>query len=101
MAAMRVVDPRADADLHAHRAQQVGHGGDVGQMGRRVARGAEPSGAQRLVRHGGHRALAVGARDVQGGEAPLRMAERLAEARDVLEPQLDAEGFERRKPVEQ
>jgi hypothetical protein len=29
------------------------------------------------------------------------MAERLAEARDVLEPQLDAEGFERGKPVEQ
>jgi len=32
VAAMRVIDPRADADLHAHRAQQIGHGGDVGQM---------------------------------------------------------------------
>jgi hypothetical protein len=75
--------------------------GDVGQVRGGVAGGADPCGAQRRVSHRRHRALAVGAGHVQGGEAPLRVAERLAEARDVLEPQLDAEGFERGKPIEQ
>ncbi len=75
--------------------------GDVGQVGRRVARGAQAGRAQRRVHHGRDRAFAVGAGDVQRGEAALGVAERLAESRDVLEPQLDAEGFERGKPIEQ
>ena len=75
--------------------------GDVGQMRRGVARGAQPAGAQRRVGHGRHRPLAVGAGDVQRGEAALGMAQRLAQQRDVLETELDPEGFEREETVEQ
>jgi hypothetical protein len=52
------------------------------------------------MRHRRHRSLAVGARDVQRGERTLRMIERLAETRDVVETQLDAEGLERKEALE-
>ncbi len=74
---------------------------EIAQMGRGITPGVDTGGAQRRVRHRGHRSLAVGARDVQGGEAPLRMTERLAEGGDVIEPQLDAEGLERKQTIEQ
>jgi hypothetical protein len=47
------------------------------------------------VDHRRDRTLAVGARDVDRGEAALGMAERRAEMGDVGEPELDAERFER------
>jgi len=53
------------------------------------------------VHHRGDGTLAVGAGDVQREEGALRMTERGAERADVLEPQLDAEGLEREKPIQQ
>ena len=52
------------------------------------------------MHHGGHRALAVGAGDVNGGERALRVAESLAEAGDVVEAELDAQRLEREEAVE-
>ena len=69
--------------------------GEVAQMGRRVSAGPDPCGPQRRVRHGGDRTLPVRACDVQRPERALRMPERLAEQRDVVEAQLDAERLER------
>ena len=50
--------------------------------------------------HRRHRSLTVRAGDVQRAECALRMAERLAESRDVLEAQLDAEVLEREETIE-
>ena len=74
--------------------------GQVGEMRRDVARGPDAGGDERRVRHRGHRALAVGAGDVKGGEAALGVAERLAQAGDVLETELDPEVLEREEAVE-
>jgi hypothetical protein len=38
---------------------------------------------------------------MKGEEGALRMPERVAELTDVVEPQLDAEGLEREKPIQQ
>jgi hypothetical protein len=51
--------------------------------------------------HRGDGALAVGARDVEREKRALRMIERFTEMTDVLETQLDAEGLEREKPIQQ
>jgi hypothetical protein len=53
------------------------------------------------MRHGRDRSFAVRPRDVQADEAALRMPEPGAQARDVLEAELDAERFEREQTVEQ
>jgi hypothetical protein len=71
----------------------------VGEVGRDVARGPDAGRHQRRMRHRGHRALAVGARDVERGEAALGVAERVTQARDVLETQLDPEHLERENAV--
>ena len=63
--------------------------------------GAEAAGHEGGVGHGCHGALAIGAGHVQRCEAALGVAEGVAEARDVLEPELDAERFEREQAVEQ
>jgi hypothetical protein len=46
------------------------------------------------VHHGGDGAFAVGAADVNGGEAAFGMVERFAQARDILETKLDPEQLE-------
>ena len=60
-----------------------------------------PAATSAACDHRRDRAFAVGAGDVQRGEAALGMAERRAQLRDVLEPELDAERFEREQTVEQ
>ena len=69
--------------------------GEIVQMGRRVSAGPNPGGSERRVCHGGDRTLAVRACDMQRSERALRMPERLAEQRDIVEAQLDAERLER------
>src|SRR5688572_17744299 len=73
----------------------------IGEVRRGVSPGVDTVRAQRGVHHRGYRTLAVGSRDVQGGEAAFGMTERFTQARDVVEPQLDAEGLERKQTVEQ
>src|SRR5204862_7833259 len=60
-----------------------------GVTGARVARGAE-----RGIDHGGDRSLAVGAGDDDRAEGVLGIAERRAQRRDVLEPELHPEALE-------
>jgi len=57
-----------------------------------------PCGAQRGVDHRRHRALAVGAGDVDRAERAFGMAERRDDGGDVLEAELDAELLEREQP---
>ena len=81
--------------------------GDVGQVGRRVAGRAQAGRAQCRVHHGRDRPFAVGAGDVQRGEAALGVAERLAQPRPRLaEPDIvpvasveDADDVEREEPA--
>ena len=71
---------------------------EIDEMRRRVARRAVPGGAQRGVDHRRHRALAVGAGDVDRAERALGMAEPRDDGGDVVEAELDAELFEREQP---
>ena len=48
-----------------------------------------------------YRTFAIRAGNMESGEATLRMAERLAQERDVLETQLDAEVLEPEQAIEQ
>src|SRR5262249_23592112 len=47
--------------------------GEVDEVGRGVEAGATAGGGEHRVQHRGGRALAIGARDVQRGPAPLRV----------------------------
>ena len=73
---------------------------DAIEMRRRVAAGLEAGGAQAALDHRRHRAFAVGAGDVNRFPGALRMAERREDDADVVEPELDAELFEREEPFE-
>jgi hypothetical protein len=57
-------------------------------------------GGERGIDHRHYRPLAVGARDVNGTERTLGMAERGDEGPHVVEPELDAELLEPEQPVE-
>ena len=70
------------------------------EVGGGVPAGAQSRGAQGALHHGRDRPLAVGARDVDGSEGPLGMAQRLQERADVVEAELDAELFEREEPFD-
>ena len=74
--------------------------GEVAQVRRRVPTRPDSSGAQRRVGHRRDRSLSIRAGNVQRTKRTLGMAERLAESRDVVEAQLDAEGLEREETVE-
>ena len=74
--------------------------GEIAQVRRRVPTRPDPGGAQRGVGHGRDRSLSIRAGNVQRTKRTLGMAERLAESRDVVEAQLDAEGLEREETVE-
>ena len=69
--------------------------GEIAEVWRRISARPDSRGAQRRVGHGRDRSLSVRAGNVQRPERTLRMAKRLAEQRDVVEAQLDAEVLER------
>src|SRR5438105_9179145 len=73
----------------------------VNEMRRRVTSCANSRSDKRRVNHGGDGTLAVGAGDVKREERAFGMIQRLAQAPYVLETQLDAEGLERKKTLEQ
>src|ERR1700683_4753747 len=64
-------------------------------MRRDVAAGAVSAGPQRAFDHGGHRALAFGAGDDDRGNRAIGVAETRHEAANLIEPELDAEQFQR------
>ena len=74
---------------------------EVDQVRRRIPRRGDAGGHEGLVHHRRDRALAVGAGDVDRGEAALGMIELRAEPRDVVEAEFDAERFEGVETVEQ
>jgi hypothetical protein len=65
--------------------------GEIAQVRRRVPTRPDSGGAQRRVGHRRDRSLSIRAGNVQRTKRTLGMAERLAESRDVVEAQLDAE----------
>jgi hypothetical protein len=67
---------------------------DAIEMGRRVAACLQAGGAQPALDHRRHRALAVGAGNVNRSVGALRIAQRGENRADVIEPELDAELFE-------
>ena len=69
-------------------------------MRRGVAAGLQARGPQPALDHRRHRALAVGAADVNRSIGALGVAERRENGADVVEPELDAELFEREEPFE-
>jgi hypothetical protein len=66
--------------------------GKAGEMRRRVQAHAIPGGAKDRVQHGGHRAFAVGAGDVHGGEALVRVPEVPQREHYALELEIHATG---------
>ena len=64
------------------------------QMGRGIASDLEAGFKEDGGEHGCHRAFAIGAGDVDGGKAVLRMAQSLQEYPDNIKPQLDAKTLE-------
>ncbi len=74
---------------------------DAIEVRRRVAAGAIAARAQAALDHRRDRPLAVGARDMNGGPAPVRPIERRQNRLDVVEPELDAERLEREEPFTQ
>ena len=75
--------------------------GQVDKMRRHVSRRADAGRDERRMHHGRHGTLAVGAGDVKRRKRPFGMVERGAQARDVVETELDAERLEREETVEQ
>ena len=69
-------------------------------MGRRVPRAQVTGSPERGIDHGRHGPLAVGPGNDDRGERRVRVAERLAERRDVREPELHAEALEAEKEVD-
>src|SRR4051812_45921692 len=69
-------------------------------MWRRIPCASDPGSEQRLMDHCRHRALAVGAGDMNGLEACFWMVERRAERPNVVETELDADEFQCEETVE-
>jgi hypothetical protein len=66
----------------------------------RVPGRVDAGGAKRRMRHRGDRSFPVRTGDVQRRERTLGVIECLTETRDVVETELDAEGLERKQPLE-
>jgi hypothetical protein len=72
---------------------------DACQVRRRIQASAVPRVPDRTFDHRADRTFAIGPGDVNRGEAFLGVSERLEKAADVVEPELDAEVFEREQAL--